>query len=232
MRLQAFLSRAGAAPSRRKAEALISDGRVEVNGSVAELGSKVSEGDDVRLDGEGVSLPDSRSYLALNKPSGYLTTMSDDFGRPTVADIMPDGVPGLVPAGRLDFETTGLLILTNDGDFANLITHPSSEIEKEYELTVKTPPSDDPIKKLAEGPALDDGPMLPPKVETIGRGRVRTTLRLTIHEGRNRIVRRACEATGLELMSLARVRVGPVELGNLPAGKYRSLTKKEMEAFS
>lgn len=233
MRLQAFLSRAGAAPSRRKAEALISDGRVEVNGSVAELGSKVSAGGDaVLLDGERVSLPDSRSYLAMNKPSGYLTTMSDDFGRPTVADIMPGDMPGLVPAGRLDFETTGLLILTNDGDFANLVTHPSSEIEKEYEIVVKTPPSKAPIAKLASGPTLDDGPMLPPKVEAIKRARSRTTLRLTIHEGRNRIIRRACEAAGLELVSLMRVRIGAVGLGGLPAGGHRPLTRKEVESFS
>lgn len=232
MRLQAFLSRAGAAPSRRKAEAPISAGRVVVNGSVAELGSKVSEGDEVLLDGARVSLPNSRSYLAMNKPSGYLTTMSDDFGRPTVADIMPDDIPGLVPAGRLDLETAGLLILTNDGDFANLITHPSSEVEKEYELVIKTPASEAPITKLASGPDLDDGPMLPPRVEAVKRTPGRTALRLTIHEGRNRIIRRACEAAGLDLVSLARLRIGPVEIGSLPAGEHRPLTKKEMEAFS
>ncbi len=232
MRLQAFLSRAGAAPSRRKAEGLITAGRVEVNGSVAELGSKVEDGDEVRLDGEKVSLPHSRSHFALSKPSGFLTSMSDDRGRPTVADIMPPGIPGLVPAGRLDFETTGLLILTNDGDFANRITHPSAEVEKEYELVVKTPPTDEPIKSLASGPVLDDGPMLPPKVEKARRTRAETTLRLTIHEGRNRIIRRACEAVGLEIVSLSRVRVGPVELGNLPPGEYRPLTDGEVEAFS
>ncbi|MBA2374561.1 MAG: pseudouridine synthase [Rubrobacteraceae bacterium] len=232
MRLQAFLSRAGAAPSRRKAESLISGGRVVVNGSVAELGSKVEDGDDVRLDGERVSLPLSRSYFALNKPSGFLTSMGDDRGRPTVSDIMPGGVPGLVPAGRLDFETTGLLILTNDGDLANRITHPSSEVEKEYELVVKTPPTDEPMKNLAAGPTLDDGPMLPPKVVEVSRRGSQTTLRLTIHEGRNRIIRRACESVGLDIVSLKRVRVGPVELGALPPGKYRPLSKKEMEAFS
>ncbi|MDQ3508605.1 MAG: rRNA pseudouridine synthase [Actinomycetota bacterium] len=232
MRLQAFLSRAGAAPSRRKAESLISGGRVVVNGSVAELGSKVEDGDDVRLDGERVSLPLSRSYFALNKPSGFLTSMGDDRGRPTVSDIMPGGVPGLVPAGRLDFETTGLLILTNDGDLANRITHPSSEVEKEYELVVKTPPTDEPMKNLAAGPTLDDWPMLPPKVVEVSRRGSQTTLRLTIHEGRNRIIRRACESVGLDIVSLKRVRVGPVELGALPPGKYRPLSKKEMEAFS
>ncbi len=232
MRLQAFLSRAGAAPSRRKAEGLITAGRVEVNGSVAELGSKVEEGDDVRLDGERVSLPHSRSYFAMHKPSGYLTAMSDDRGRPTVADLMPDGIPGLVPAGRLDFETTGLLILTNDGDFANRITHPSREVEKEYELVIKTPPTDEPINRLADGPTLDDGPMLPPKVGKARRSGSQTAIQLTIHEGRNRIIRRACESAGLDILSLKRVRVGPVKLGRLPPGEHRPLTNGEMEAFS
>lgn len=231
MRLQAFLSRAGAAPSRRKAEALISGGRVVVNGSVAELGSKVEDGDDVRLDGERVSLPRSPSHFALNKPSGFLTSMGDDRGRPTVADIMPGDAPGLVPAGRLDFETTGLLILTNDGGLANRITHPSSGIEKEYELEIKTPPTDEPIEKLSAGPVLEDGPMLPPKIIEVSRTNSHTTLRLTIHEGRNRIIRRACESVGLDIVSLERVRVGPVRLGSLPPGKYRPLSKKEMEAF-
>lgn len=207
-------------------------GRVEVNGSVAELGSKVEGGDDVRLDGERISLPVKHSYFALHKPSGYLTTMTDDRDRPTVADHMPEGIPGLVPAGRLDLGTRGLLILTNDGDFANRITHPSSEVEKEYELIVKTPPTETPITNLASGPDLDDGPMLPPKLEKIRHTPSETILRLTIHEGRNRIIRRACEAAGLELVSLARIRVGPVRLGGLPPGKHRPLTGEEMDSFS
>lgn len=234
MRLQAFLSRAGASPSRRKAEALISAGRVEVNGEVAELGSKVSPTDSVLLDGERVSLPKEHAYLLLNKPAGYLTTMSDEFGRPTVADLMPPDVPGLVPAGRLDSETTGLLVLTNDGDFANLVTHPSSEVEKEYELVVVTPKTGEPLSKLSSGPTLDDGPMLPPKIEETRRDPEnpgKTTLRLTIHEGRNRIIRRACEAVGLELLRLERVRVGGAELGGLPEGEWREMTGAELSSF-
>ncbi|HET7272543.1 MAG TPA: pseudouridine synthase, partial [Rubrobacter sp.] len=138
MRLQAFLARAGATPSRRKAESPILAGRVRVNGETATLGTTVSPEDEIELDGQPVYLPATSVYLALNKPSGYLTTMSDDRGRSTVADLMPD-VPGLVPAGRLDADTTGLLILTNDGQLAHRITHPSSEIEKEYRLTLENP---------------------------------------------------------------------------------------------
>jgi len=130
VRLQAFLARAGAAPSRRKAEAPILAGRVKVNGKTATLGATVTPEDEIELDGQPVRLPEPKTYLALNKPAGYLTTMNDDRGRPTVAHLMPD-VPGLIPAGRLDAATTGLLILTNDGGLANRITHPSSEIEKQ-----------------------------------------------------------------------------------------------------
>lgn len=231
MRLQAFLARAGAAASRRKAEAMISAGRVDVNGGTAELGSKVERGDFVSLDGRPVALPGSYSYLALNKPEGYLTTMSDDFGRSTIAELMPAGVPGLVPVGRLDAGTTGLILLTNDGDFANLVAHPSSEIEKEYELTVTRPIPEGALEALAKGPLLDDGPMLPPdltRTDKVGRN---ARFRMTIHEGRNRIIRRACEAVGLDLISLSRLRVGGVNLGKLPAGHLRALTEAELSGI-
>ena len=229
MRLQAFLARSGAAPSRRKAEALISAGRVQINDHTALLGESVAPDDRVLLDGQPVELPQHHAYLALNKPKGYLTTLRDDRGRPTVAGLMPEGVPGLVPVGRLDADTTGLLILTNDGPFANHIAHPSSEIEKEYELTLRTPVPEDRLAALAEGPQLEDGKMLPPKLTRLqSRTPEETTLNLTIHEGRNRIIRRACAAVGLVLLSLRRVRVGPVRLGNLPEGRYRELTEKEM----
>ena len=230
MRLQAFLARAGAAPSRRKAEAPILAGRVAVNGETASLGATVTTQDEVTLDGTPVHLPDTRIYLALNKPPGVLTTMRDDRGRMTVADLMPD-VPGLVPAGRLDRDTTGLLLLTNDGDLAHRITHPSSEMEKEYRLTLLNPVPDAAIAALSSGPTLDDGKMHPPELSTLGRTHSTTTLDLTIHEGRNRIIRRACAAVGLRLDSLHRIRVGPVTLGNLPEGQYRRLTPEELETL-
>jgi 23S rRNA pseudouridine2605 synthase len=230
MRLQAFLARAGAAPSRRKAEAPRLDGRVTVNGRTATLGATVTKEDEIELDGRPVRLPDASVYLALNKPAGYLTTMHDDRGRKTVAGLMPE-VPGLVPAGRLDSGTTGLLVLTNDGGLANHITHPSSGIEKQYQLTLENPVPADALDALAAGPTLDDGKMNPPDISNIRRARSTTTLDLTIHEGRNRIIRRACVAVGLRLLLLRRTRVGPVTLGDLPEGEYRPLTPDELGAM-
>jgi 23S rRNA pseudouridine2605 synthase len=231
-RLQAFLARAGAAPSRRKAEALISAGRVSINGETATLGESVEPATDyVLLDGQPVELPAAYAYLALNKPAGYLTTMSDDRGRKTVADLMPRDTPGLVPVGRLDADTTGLLILTNDGKLANHLAHPSAEIEKQYELTLKNPVEQQALDALAEGPELEDGKMLPPKIANLRKNNDLTTLDLTIHEGRNRIIRRACDTVGLDLLSLRRVRIGSVRLGDLPKGRVRSLTLEELEAL-
>lgn len=229
MRLQAFLARSGAAPSRRKAEALISAGRVKVNGRTALLGESAVPTDRVLLDDQPVELPEEHAYLALNKPAGYLTTLNDDRGRPTVAELMPEDVPGLIPVGRLDSDTTGLLLLTNDGRFAHHVAHPTGEIEKEYELTLENPVPEDRLAVLARGPELEDGKMLPPKLTRLRRrSPEKTTLNLIIHEGRNRIIRRACAVVGLTLLSLKRVRVGPVRLGNLPEGSYRELTEKEL----
>lgn len=231
MRLQAYLARAGVAPSRRKAEALISAGKVTVNGDTATLGSTVFPQDDILLDGTPVELPRKHTYLALNKPAGYLTTLHDDRGRPTIADLMPHDVPGLVPVGRLDADTTGLLLLTNDGPFAHHVAHPSGEIEKEYRLTVKTPVSKKALQALSEGPTLEDGRMHPPEISNLQRGRTTTNFNLTIHEGRKRIIRRACEAVGLRLLFLERVRVGPVHLGDLPEGSSRPLTGEELDGL-
>ena len=230
MRLQAYLARSGAAPSRRKAEALISTGRVRINGRLATLGESVAPSDDVLLDGQPVDLPTTNAYLALNKPKGYLTTLKDERNRPTVAELMPKNVPGLVPVGRLDAETTGLLLLTNDGPLANRIAHPSSEIEKEYELTIKSPEKDldESLVALACGPQLEDGKMLPPSITNLRTTPNTTTFNLTVHEGRNRIIRRACTAVGLDLIHLKRVRIGPVRLDILPEGRYRPLTPDEL----
>lgn len=232
MRLQAYLARAGAAPSRRKAEALIEAGRVTVNDKTATLGLSVSGDETVLLDDRIIHLPKEHAHLALNKPAGYLTTLKDepDRNRPTVADLMP-AIPGLVPAGRLDAETTGLLILTNDGQLAHRITHPSSEIEKEYLLTLKNPTAPEALEALAAGPTLEDGKMSPPNISRIKKSGPHTTLHLTIHEGRNRIIRRACASVGLDLISLRRVRIGPVRLGNLGEGENRPLTDAELEGL-
>ncbi|HKH57868.1 MAG TPA: pseudouridine synthase, partial [Rubrobacter sp.] len=222
MRLQVFLARAGAASSRRKAEAPILAGRVTVNGETATLGARVTPEDEIALDGRPVRLPQANVYLALNKPAGYLTTMKDDRGRRTLAHLMPE-VPGVVPAGRLDAATTGLLILTNDGKLAHRITHPSSQIDKQYRLTLENPVPRDALAALAAGPTLEDGKMHPPEITNLRRSKETTTLEVTIHEGRNRIIRRACMAVGLALISLHRTRVGPVTIGDLPEGEYRAL---------
>ena len=232
MRLQAFLARAGAAPSRRKAEPLIEAGRVTVNGERATLGATVASGDRVLLDGSPVTLPTHQAYLALNKPAGYLTTLKDEPGRrrPTISYLIPP-LPGLVPVGRLDAQTTGLLLLTNDGQLAHRIAHPSSQVEKEYELRVRNPAPERSLSALAAGPTLEDGKMLPPELTNLRHSPHHTTFHLTIHEGRNRIIRRACAAVGLDLIRLKRLRVGPISLGDLPEGLTRELTNEEVEAL-
>src|SRR5918999_5932129 len=185
MRLQAYLARAGASPSRRKAEATISAGRVSVNGETATLGAAVSPEDTVLLDGRPVVFPTALAYLALNKPAGYLTTLRDEPGRdrPTVRDLMPP-LPGLVPVGRLDATTTGLLLLTNDGPLAHRVAHPSSQIEKEYEVTVTNPTPKKALTALCAGPTLKEGRMLPPKLTNLRRTSRETTFHLTTYEGR------------------------------------------------
>jgi 23S rRNA pseudouridine2605 synthase len=232
VRLQAFLARAGAAPSRRKAEPLIKAGRVTVNGERATLGATVASGDRVLLDGNPVTLPTRHAYLALNKPAGYLTTLKDEPGRhrPTIRYLIPP-LPGLVPVGRLDAQTTGLLLLTNDGQLAHRIAHPSSQVEKEYEVTLKNPAPEESLRALAAGPTLEDGKMLPPELTDLRRSPHHTTLHLTIHEGRNRIIRRACAAAGLVLIHLKRLRIGPISLGDLPEGLTRELTNEEVETL-
>jgi 23S rRNA pseudouridine2605 synthase len=204
---------------------------VRINGRTASIGESVVPDDCVLLDGRPVELPESYAYLALNKPKGYLTTLKDERNRPTVAQLVPENVPGLVPVGRLDADTTGLLLVTNDGAFAHRVAHPSSEVEKEYELTLKNPIPEERLAALASGPELEDGGMLPPKLDNLRRTGETTTLNLIIHEGRNRIIRKACAAVGLGLISLRRVRVGPVRLGSLPEGRHRPLTEQEIEAL-
>lgn len=230
MRLQRYLARSGYASSRRKAEDMILAGRVRVNGLVASIGDGVGPRDTVELDGEPVELPAEPVHLALNKPAGYLTALRDEPGRdrPTVAALVPD-YPGLVPVGRLDAETTGILIFTSDGSLAHRIAHPSREVEKEYLVNVSGSAPDSALRALAAGPELDDGPMSPPRIDEIRRSKDSTSFRLAIHEGRNRIIRRACEAVGLEVLGLHRLRVGPILLRGLAAGEYRSLTEEEVE---
>lgn len=227
-RLQKILSSAGIT-SRRSAEVMITDGRVAVNGQiVTELGSKADpEIDKITLDGKPVSIPKKRIYLLLNKPPGYVTTLSDPGGRPVITELLK-GIPErLFPVGRLDFNTEGLLLLTNDGEWANRLAHPSHEIEKEYLVKIRGSLGSDKIALLTNGVKLDDGMTAPAKVTIIRVLEKNVWFTITIHEGRYRQVRRMCEAVELPLVKLKRVRYGNILLGELKAGEYRLLDPAE-----
>lgn len=225
-RLQKVLARCEVG-SRRACEELIRAGRVRVNGVVAELGARVDpEADLVEVDGVAIGIRPGLVHYLLNKPAGVLTTASDPFGRPTVLDLVPDR-PRVVPVGRLDLETEGLLILTNDGELTQRLTHPSFGIEKEYLAHVEGTPSRGALRRLREGVELEDGVTAPAKVSLLGPGLVR----LTIHEGRNRQVRRMCAAVGHPVRRLARVRIGPLRDSHLAPGEWRPLTVAEVRSL-
>lgn len=227
-RIQKILSSAGVA-SRRKAEELIVAGRVQVNGKPASLGDRAEPGVDlITVDGEPIAAQAKR-YLALNKPAGYVTTVTDTHGRPTVVDLVKVR-ERVYPVGRLDLHTSGLLLLTSDGDFAERVTHPRYEIEKTYIVRIARPLGAAALRKLQSGIELEDGPLRPAKVSITSDDR--RTVEMTIHEGRNRIVRRALEAVGSRVVELRRTRIGPVDLGSLPSGKWRELTQAEIDGLS
>jgi 23S rRNA pseudouridine2605 synthase len=220
------LARAGFG-SRRACEALIEDGRVTVDGQVARLGQRV-EPDQARVEVDGVVIgvaPDLVHWL-LHKPAGVVTTASDPQGRPTVLDLVPDE-PRVFPVGRLDQDTEGLLLLTNDGDLAQRLAHPSHGVEKEYLVEVDRRPSRAGLRRLREGVDLEDGRTAPAKVATLDD----RTLRITIHEGRNRQVRRMCDAVGCDVRRLVRVRIGPLTDRSLAPGEWRPLTTDEVRAL-
>ncbi|MEG0070499.1 MAG: pseudouridine synthase [Raoultibacter sp.] len=237
MRLQKFLARGGAA-SRRGSENLMTAGRVTVNGQVVtELGSKVDPRiDEVAVDGVVVRLSDAPVTLMLHKPVGYVTTMSDPQGRKTVADLVPlDRYPGLFPIGRLDFDTTGLLLFSTDGDLGNRLLHPRHHVRKTYEALVEGIPTPQQLAALRRGVELEDGMSAPAVIETLRSRRedARNTSRLSIgiHEGRKRQVRRMGSAIGHEVVELHRAKFGPLELGDLPCGSWRLLSDGELAAL-
>ncbi|MGA0116913.1 MAG: pseudouridine synthase [Ilumatobacteraceae bacterium] len=229
-RLQKVLARVGFG-SRRVCEELISDGRVTVNGEVAVLGRRVDiSTDDIRVDGAPVGVLPGLVYYLLNKPDGVITTASDEHGRNTVLGLVPEE-PRVFPVGRLDRETTGLLIITNDGQLAQHLTHPSRGVEKEYIAEVECGPSGvsaGALRELREGVMLEDGITAPAEVGQPEAG----VLRIVIHEGRNRQVRRMCEAVGYPVVRLARTRIGPLRDTRLPPGRWRSLTIEEVRSLS
>lgn len=226
-RLQKVLAKAGIA-SRRKCEELITAGRVKVNGKiVSTLGSKVDpERDVIEVDGKLVTLPHKHTYLMLNKPVGYICTVHDPQGRPTIMDLIPTQTR-LYPVGRLDKDSEGLILLTDDGDLAQRLTHPSWEHEKEYLVLVEGRPEPHSLRRLREGIALENGFTWPADVTVLGEELDGTWLRFVIHEGRKRQLRRMCQAVGHPVRRLIRVRIGPLCLGELPVGQYRPLTEEE-----
>ena len=226
VRLQKILAQAGLG-SRRACEELIAAGRVQVNGRVATLGGRADpEHDRVEVDGEPVGVRPGLVYYALNKPTGVVTTASDPQGRPTVVDLVP-GEPRVFPVGRLDADTEGLLLLTNDGDLAHRLTHPSHGVEKEYLAQVEGRPSRGALRALRDGVELDDGRTAPAKVAQVADD----TLRITIHEGRNRQVRRMCEAVGHPVVRLVRTRIGSLSERRLAPGEWRELSREEVRAL-
>jgi 23S rRNA pseudouridine2605 synthase len=229
MRLQRALARAGVA-SRRAAEQLISDGKVRVDGKVAELGSKVDpERQRITVSGRAVK-PQARRWLAFHKPLGVVTTASDEEGRRTVFDFIPD-TAGLTYVGRLDVSTTGLLLLTTDGEAVHRLTHPRYRIPRRYTALVHGRPTAEIGQAVREKIVVDGRAVVPLEVRVRPGTEGRSILDVTLTEGRNRIVRRWCEAMGLKVERLARLSYGPVRLGDLAAGRYRPLTPREEAAL-
>lgn len=242
MRLNRFLAQCGVA-SRRNAEKLIGGGRVRVNGTIRRLPATAvdSEFDRIEVDGKPVRLPSGLHYLLLNKPAGYDVTKRDPFAKRVVYELLPPDTPASVQAvGRLDRDTTGLLLLTNDGELAFRLTHPRFEIEKEYLAFGEARPTKAQIARLLRGIALEDGPARADRVEPVtveearrlGLGRMpHDGLRIVIHQGRKRIVRRLCAAVDLPLIALHRTRVGAIELGSLQPGALMEMNAKEAAAL-
>ena len=225
-RLQKILSARGIA-SRRKAEQMIQDGQVTVNGVPAALGDAADpELDDICVN--GLPLPEQQRsvYILLNKPRGYVTTLSDEKGRPNAAQLVADCGVRVYPVGRLDMDSEGLLLFTNDGAFANALTHPKQEVEKTYEVWVSgyQPGGEE---NLARPIVLDGYRIRPPKVVLLSANGEKAKFRVTIHEGRNRQIRRMCEAAGMRCTRLRRIQEGTLRLGNLPCGAWRYLTAEE-----
>ena len=223
-RLQKILSARGVA-SRRSAEKMIEEGRVTVNGAVALLGQSADPDiDEILLDGKKLPSGGTYVYILLHKPRGYVTTLSDEKGRKTAAELVADCGVRVYPVGRLDMDSEGLLLFTNDGEFANQLMHPKHEVEKSYLTWVQTS-SEATIARLKQPIALDGYIIRPPKLRLIRPN----LLLITIHEGRNRQVRRMCEVAGMQVTRLKRVQEGSLELGDLPLGKWRYLTPSEVD---
>lgn len=229
VRLQKFMADCSVA-SRRKSEELIEAGKVKVNGHTAHLGDKVNPKKDiVTVKGKRINKETKLRYIMLNKPRGYVTTVSDERGRKTVMDLVRDVDERIYPVGRLDKDSEGLLLLTNDGSFANLIMHPSHKLSKVYRVTVRQQPDDETLYKLRNGIEIDGRKTEPCDVNIITQEQGRCVLEFVIHEGRNRQIRKMCSACSLEVARLKRIAEGSLKLGMLGQGKYRELTDNEVK---
>ncbi len=228
IRLQKYMAECGVA-SRRKCEELIESGKVRINGHVAALGAKVDpKKDTVVLHGKKLVRRDNPRYIMLNKPRGFVTTVSDELGRKTVMDLVSDLPERVYPVGRLDRDSEGLLLLTNDGALANALMHPSFQIPKVYRVTVRGKVGDDVLAALREGVEIDSGRTAPCEVLVLVEEEGRTVLEFTIREGKNREIRKMCEHFSLEVARLRRISLAGVKLGMLKTGDYRDLNEKEL----
>ncbi len=232
IRLNKYIAQAGVA-SRRRADELIAYGKVRVNGKVVrELGTIVASGDKVDVSGTPIAPVDTVAYLVVHKPPGVMTTMRDPQGRRTVAELIPRGMPRVVPVGRLDYDTAGVLLMTNDGELANRLLHPRFGVEKLYRATIAGRLAPEDVKRLQEGMTLDRGQHAAgAKLRVVAVRAGSSVVDITVHEGRNRQVRRMFEALGHAVRDLVRLRFGPVSLGDLPLGHTRGLTAKELAAL-
>ena len=229
IRLQKFISQCGVA-SRRKAEELILQGKVKINGKAAILGDKVTDKDKVYVNGKRIVMPrKSFRYIMRNKPRGFITTMSDERGRKCVAQLVENVGERVYPIGRLDKDSEGMLIFTNDGEFANKIMHPRNSVYKIYRVTVRPDITEDQLVKLETGVELDGKKTAPAIVHVVHKEPGRVVLEMILHEGKNREIRRMCDAVGLEVARLKRTQIGGVKMGMLKQGDWRDLTEKEIK---
>ncbi len=231
VRLQKFMAEQGVA-SRRKSEDLIRAGKVKVNGHVAEIGMKINPRKDlVTVGKQKLTNVKNRKkvYVMLNKPRGYVTTVFDELGRKTVMDLLPDFGCRIYPVGRLDKDSEGLLLLTNDGSFTNCMTHPSHEYAKVYRVTVRPSVNDDILYNLRNGIEIDGRMTAPCEVTVLTEQENRVVLEFILHEGRNRQIRKMCESQGLEVARLKRISIGPIKLGMLKQGDYRELSEQDVK---
>lgn len=228
IRLQKYLSECGYC-SRRKAEELIANGKVKVNGHPAQIGDKVSFKDIVTVGGKKVSKPEGeRVYIMLHKPRGFVTTMSDELGRKCVAELVEDAPARVLPCGRLDKDSEGMLLFSNDGEFVNKMTHPSGHVPKTYRVTVRPPVSDEALEMLRNGIEIEGKKTAPCEVNIHLTETNRVVLEFVLEEGRNRQIRKMCEAVELNVVRLKRIAIGNIKLGMLPCGKWRHLEEREI----